>query len=470
MYLRLEIEGEESFHSFPDKKRITIGRAPTSDIQVMAEGVSRHHLEIHEKAQGDIYAVDKGSTHGTFINDEQLEKDSPVAFNTFFPAQMGENVFVYLLDEAVSEDEEVEDNSEALGSSLDNFFDEGALAPQDETPQTPPKPSETFNLDPPKPVKKKPQIHVPKSAGVNNDMQKLLKKREETRTKAATRKGSKAPKKKKKVKQESKNKIITIALIFSFLSFAGYKQWQKIQAKKLARIKAEEARQAKIKAELEKEKLEEEKRLRLAAIEKAKKQFASQVKNYVNRDKCLLDLEIQFCNPMKNLRRDSVEGVVKQADILYIIMDPNSLRRELASYNYPQRDLEGLFIAAKQTVGRAFHQGKFSQRMNYKLEDPVINKSNYNALAIGDLLWTYNRGFPKTDEINRIILITVDNRNFVSYVELDKDVLYKEDFNAYRQNIIYAFRSNILSPLKRMINKFELKPGKKKVTKSLKTQ
>ena len=459
MYLKLEIEGEESLHSFPDKNRVTIGRAPTSDIQVMADGISRHHLELHEKANGEIYAVDKGSTHGTFINGEQLVKDKPVVFNTFFPAQMGESVFIYLQDEPITaEEEEVEEVKETVSSSLDNFFDEKQTpVAQEEEPPEPPKPSQTFNLDPPKPVKKKPQIHVPKTAGkVTADMQKLMKKNKDAGTKSATRK--KKTKKKKHVnKGEVQRKLITAFLIFIVIGFAAYKQYQKIEAERLAAIAAEKEKQEKIAQELELKKKEEEKRLAAIRAEEEKKLFAKKLRDYPRRDKCLSDEELIYCGKFKKTQRKFYEGVIKELETLYIISEPASVRAMFDEYKYAPDEYDQLFLAAKQTVGLAFHSGRFTKLQNFKLDRPSRSNENYAAFALGDILYSYREGFPKLDEIKKVVAISVLGGEYVAHVVLDYEKLIAADFAQDQKAVLYAFRSNILSPLKLLFKKYELK-------------
>ncbi|MFQ6007050.1 MAG: FHA domain-containing protein [Woeseia sp.] len=66
---------------FPlDKSRITIGRDQDSDIHIDNDGVSARHARIHvapsELLEGheDIYLEDLGSTNGTLVNDEPVDR------------------------------------------------------------------------------------------------------------------------------------------------------------------------------------------------------------------------------------------------------------------------------------------------------------------------------------------------------------------------------------------------------------
>ena len=96
MNLNIEIDGEESIYSFPNQNIVTIGRAPSSDIQLLVEGISRNHIEIQRKT-GDFFVVDTGSTNGTFINDQRIEIGVQQTFNSFFPVKLGFNVYLNLL-------------------------------------------------------------------------------------------------------------------------------------------------------------------------------------------------------------------------------------------------------------------------------------------------------------------------------------------------------------------------------------
>ena len=98
MFLKVEIDGVQKAFSFEGKSSITVGRDPESDLQLLAEGVSRKHLLVCE-VNGDFFVEDLGSTNGTFLNGEKIQKGELVRFNSFFPVQLGESVQLFLLDE-----------------------------------------------------------------------------------------------------------------------------------------------------------------------------------------------------------------------------------------------------------------------------------------------------------------------------------------------------------------------------------
>lgn len=98
MFLKVEIDGVQKVFSFEGKSSITVGRDPDSDLQLLAEGVSRKHLLVCE-VNGDVFIEDLGSTNGTFLNGEKIQKGELVRFNSFFPIQLGESAQLFLMDE-----------------------------------------------------------------------------------------------------------------------------------------------------------------------------------------------------------------------------------------------------------------------------------------------------------------------------------------------------------------------------------
>lgn len=59
--------------------RTTIGRASDCDIQILHEGVSRHHAKITLEDDGTIVVIDLLSDNGTFVEDERVERHVLVA-------------------------------------------------------------------------------------------------------------------------------------------------------------------------------------------------------------------------------------------------------------------------------------------------------------------------------------------------------------------------------------------------------
>lgn len=54
--------------------RTTIGRASDCDIQILHEGVSRHHAKVTLEDDGSVVVSDLSSDNGTFVEDERVER------------------------------------------------------------------------------------------------------------------------------------------------------------------------------------------------------------------------------------------------------------------------------------------------------------------------------------------------------------------------------------------------------------
>ncbi len=53
-------------------RRTIIGRAEDSDVQVLAEGVSRQHAALIENDEGELYLMDLASKNGTFVEGQRI--------------------------------------------------------------------------------------------------------------------------------------------------------------------------------------------------------------------------------------------------------------------------------------------------------------------------------------------------------------------------------------------------------------
>lgn len=71
--LVISLNGEVLGHYFLDKDRFTIGRKPTNDLQLDADGVSKEHAAIATVGNDQILE-DLRSTNGTFINGRRVER------------------------------------------------------------------------------------------------------------------------------------------------------------------------------------------------------------------------------------------------------------------------------------------------------------------------------------------------------------------------------------------------------------
>lgn len=99
MYLKVNDGKKDYYYNFDNKPVVKVGRSSSNDISLDAEGVSRNHIEIHTE-NGEHFIIDQGATNGSFINEERIEANKKVPFNTFFPVQLGFYAKIFLIDEA----------------------------------------------------------------------------------------------------------------------------------------------------------------------------------------------------------------------------------------------------------------------------------------------------------------------------------------------------------------------------------
>ncbi len=78
---------------------ITVGRAPDNQIVLSDQQVSSHHAEIRSEAQG-YSLVDRGSTNGTFLNEQRVESLVPRLLNPGDRVRFGNTTFVYEVGDA----------------------------------------------------------------------------------------------------------------------------------------------------------------------------------------------------------------------------------------------------------------------------------------------------------------------------------------------------------------------------------
>ncbi len=73
---------------------LTMGRAATNALVVNDAKASSHHAEISPAGPGYTIA-DMGSTNGTFVNEERLERNAPRVLNPGDRVRIGDTVFTY---------------------------------------------------------------------------------------------------------------------------------------------------------------------------------------------------------------------------------------------------------------------------------------------------------------------------------------------------------------------------------------
>ena len=57
-----------------DEERVVVGRSATCPIHLNEVGVSRSHALLYRGDDGGLYVSDLGSTNGTFVNGERIER------------------------------------------------------------------------------------------------------------------------------------------------------------------------------------------------------------------------------------------------------------------------------------------------------------------------------------------------------------------------------------------------------------
>ena len=73
---------------------LTIGRAPTNALVVNDVKASSRHAEISPAGSG-YNITDMGSTNGTFINEQRLDRNVPRMLNAGDRVRIGDTVFTY---------------------------------------------------------------------------------------------------------------------------------------------------------------------------------------------------------------------------------------------------------------------------------------------------------------------------------------------------------------------------------------
>ncbi len=76
-----------------EKPTFTMGRSKECDLALQDSTCSRKHAEITVSAQGPVFIKDFGSTNGTKVNGERLQKD-PIRLNDGDRIQLGDNTIL----------------------------------------------------------------------------------------------------------------------------------------------------------------------------------------------------------------------------------------------------------------------------------------------------------------------------------------------------------------------------------------
>lgn len=324
MYLKVEIDGKEQFFAFDGKNSVSIGRAPESDIQLLAEGISRNHLLVTDEG-GEYFATDLGSSQGTFLNEEKLEPKVRVSFNSFFPMKLGPSVHLYLVDEI---------SAQAMRNEILRK-QERAEAKKREMLK------EQRNGKPKSQQSMADRVYVPKNkSGTNNTGTAKIVRRK----KVAVRSPS-APVRKK---SSGNGLFFAVALLIAggaYLYTGWRKEFQKVGADSAAvNVAGSQAVEAGSKA--------------VASGSSALKETGLSPKDaagIIFLDKCLGDYEARLCAPLSEVReRAYYEGFVKLADSLYLVIDIEKLSNHYSNIEFDEDEKELALGKLARFLGRQF--------------------------------------------------------------------------------------------------------------------
>lgn len=73
--IRVSLKGRPVKSYTFNKDTVLVGRTPEADIFLDNPGVSREHLKLEMTSRGFYAVEDLGSANGTFLNDQQIERE-----------------------------------------------------------------------------------------------------------------------------------------------------------------------------------------------------------------------------------------------------------------------------------------------------------------------------------------------------------------------------------------------------------
>lgn len=88
MRLTIKLMNGELIEQSVDSDVVVIGRSAKCTVQIPHEGMSRQHCQL-EVVNGEIFVTDLNSTNGVFIDNNRIEPNQRVPYNTFFQLSFG---------------------------------------------------------------------------------------------------------------------------------------------------------------------------------------------------------------------------------------------------------------------------------------------------------------------------------------------------------------------------------------------
>lgn len=373
MKFEIENEFDNSLNTYSFKKKsITIGRSKDCDICIQADGISRVHVEIQEKADGSFRIIDKGSSNGTFINEEKLNPDEETEFNTFFPAKLGFGIVVSLVD----------DDGISSGSSSNTTKDDASafLASQG--------------------------IKTSNSTSPKMDIERVRQSSTGGRKGGAERRysGKSKNKDKEEEKKKKKNKK-PMGLGLKLIIFSGlaYGYWEFVAKKEIA-----EENKPVVKTPVVQN--QSANKTQAKQVEPPKKfVFPKKPQEIVNKEKCVTPLEKQLCNGV--IKTSFADGVFVLGDTIYLSFDGTKEYQALIKrFKIQQSEIEELEKLAKRQQGIRFSKVLF-MRNNYRIgintKEELANILVSSPLLNASLI----NGFKSNESYNNLAIVIYRNAN-----------------------------------------------------------
>jgi pSer/pThr/pTyr-binding forkhead associated (FHA) protein len=88
MHIILKLLDGEVIEKTLQESVVTIGRSPKCTIHVSHDAMSRNHCQI-EVVDGEVFITDLNSTNGVFIDNEKIEPNQRVHYQTFLNLSFG---------------------------------------------------------------------------------------------------------------------------------------------------------------------------------------------------------------------------------------------------------------------------------------------------------------------------------------------------------------------------------------------
>lgn len=96
------LQSRDSEQQLTVDRELSMGRSPDSDIVLDQGGASRQHARLIPDPDG-VWVEDTGSTNGTFVNDERIER--PRLLRVGDHLQVGQSVFLLITEAPATEDD-----------------------------------------------------------------------------------------------------------------------------------------------------------------------------------------------------------------------------------------------------------------------------------------------------------------------------------------------------------------------------